>query len=436
MKFSSILSIILALYCSASLAKVRVGSKTFTESYILAEIIAQVIEDVGEVEVERALGLGATGITYQALKSGEIDIYPEYTGTISEALLKNPNLTTIKEINAGLAPDGIEISASLGFNNTYALAVRNSVAVKYGLKNISDLKNNPGIKSGFSHEFSKRSDGLGKLEEFYGLHFENVMKMDHGLAYQAIENGKVDLMEVYSTDAKIKKFDLTLLRDNLNFFPAYHGVLFFRKEFKQKYPRTWKALKKLLVGRIDNSGMIRLNAEVELEKKTFAEAAGIFLNKKVELKGSTVPFEKIKKLSLVHLRLVFVALLVSILFGIPLGVLSSKSKALAFIFLSASSLVQTIPSLALLCFLIPILGIGELPSYVALFIYGLLPIVRNTYTGIQNIDPSLIETGKIMGMNAWERLWHIQVPLSSPLIMAGIKTSAVINVGTATVAAF
>jgi osmoprotectant transport system permease protein len=413
---------------------IRVASKTFTESYILAELIAQTIEKTGEARVERKMGLGATGISHAALINGEIDIYPEYTGTIAEVILKNKSITTVVGINERLLLDGLMISEGFGFNNTYAMALAEDTYKKRGITKVSELVNHTDIAGGFTHEFIKRNDGLGELEKFYGFKLQNVTSMEHALAYEAIQQNKIDMMEVYTTDAKIKKYGLKILQDDKNYFPRYEGVLYARREFKEKFPKTWKALNDVLVGQIDNERMVSLNAAVELEKKTFAGAAAIFFGDKTYMKKSIYP--EIFRLTAEHLQIVFISLFFSILIGIPLGVLSARNKIVGQIFLTGSGLLQTVPSLALLCFLIPLVGIGEMPAYIALFLYGLLPIVRNTYTGISSINAKILESSELMGLTQFQQLRIVQLPLASINIMAGIKTSAVMNVGMATLAAF
>ena len=413
---------------------IKVGSKVFTESYVLAEIVSQILEDAGEVKVERKFGLGATGIAYEAIKAGEVDILPEYTGTISQAILKRPELKSITQLKGGL-PSHLFLSPSLGFNNTYALALPKELKNKMGIRKISDLANRSDFKVAFTHEFTKRSDGLKALENHYQFRFQNYKALEHGLAYEALQQKKVDLIEVYSTDAKIKKYDLTLLLDDKDFFPKYLGLLIFYKDFEALYPKSYKALNEKLFQKIDEEKMTELNALVEIDKKSFSEAAAIFLGKSVS-QNSNSHLRKIFSLSFDHILLVMISLFFSILLGLPMGIVCLKRPALAQLVLGINGLIQTIPSLALLCFLIPFFGIGELPAFIALILYGLLPIVRNTYEGLKGIDPKLLEAARLLGMDEMIILKKVELPLASPSILAGIKTSAVINVGTATLAAF
>ncbi len=415
---------------------ITVGSKPFTESYILGEIIAQTIEKVGETSVIRKFGLGGTGLIYSALTNGSIGMYPEYTGTLSRVLLHNPNPMSIEQIQAQIKNKNLISTKSLGFNNTYALTMRKSTANRLGIKKISDLTQHLGsIKVIFDREFSNRKDGYPGLKKTYQLYFKNITEMEHSLAYEAIKNNKADLIVGYSTDAKIQRFELLVLQDNKNFFPTYNAVILAKKQIFDQYPKTWAALKKL-ENSITEEKMRALNSMVETDKKKFSEAASFFLNQELTKKDSLIFWHNIWKYTKQHSFLVFVSLFFSIAVALPLGLLAVKNPWLAQFILVSSGLLQTIPSLALLCLLIPILGIGLIPALFTLFLYGLLPIVQNTYTGLFTIDPKLIESAKSIGLSGSHRLLLIDLPLASPAIMAGIKTSAIINVGTATLAAF
>ncbi len=351
---------------------VTVGSKTFTESYILSEIISQVIENVGEANVNRKFGLGGTGIVFEAIQNGGIDVYPEYTGTLAQDIIKDPSLKSTDAIQAALAPMGLVMSGPLGFNNTYALAARGEFARSHHLQRISDLAKTPGIRIGFSHEFMKRADGFPGLEARYGLGFFDINTMEHSLSYEALDRGEIDLTDIYSTDAEIEKQGLVVLEDDKNFFPGYLAVLVARKEFTMKFPKTWAALRSL-EGKINKKEMIHLNAMADIVKVGFSKIAQDFLSVKPRagrfMKGQG-RIQALWILTRQHLFLVMVSLALSILFGLPLGVISSRSAFLGQVILASSGLLQTIPSLALLCFLIPLFGIGTLPALVALFLYG------------------------------------------------------------------
>jgi osmoprotectant transport system permease protein len=416
----------------------KVGSKRFTESYILGEII---IRTAGGDAVHRP-GLGNTGILYAALKSGSIDLYPEYTGTIAKEILKLDGSPDLAALNRALAPLGFGVAAPLGFNNSYALAMREERAQKLGIRSLSDLAKHPDLKLGLTQEFIGRADGWPGLKAAYGMPIAAPSGLDHGLAYEAIAAGKIDVMDIYTTDAKIERFQLRALDDDRKFFPRYEAVLLYRLDVPKRFPESWAKLQKL-ERRIDERTMIRLNAAAELQGKSFAEAAALLdagseIVKKSERKFLNVLFgPDFWRITGEHLLLVFVSLAASIAVGIPLGILCEKKKQLSQLILGVVGVIQTIPSLALFAFLIALLGtIGTVPALIALFLYALLPIVRNTYTGLEAISKGMRQASLALGLSKQDRLRRIEIPLAMPSILAGIKTSAVINVGTATIAAF
>jgi osmoprotectant transport system permease protein len=245
---------------------------------------------------------------------------------------------------------------------------------------------------------------------------------------------------------------LTVLDDDRNYFPRYDAVLLYRADLPQRLPKTWAALKQL-EGRIDDATMRKMNAAAELEGKDFATVAAGYLAQRPGAAAATAaPGAKpapagdfwsklfgpdFARLTLEHLGLVFISLAASIVIGIPLGILAAKRPASAGLILGATGVAQTIPSLALLAVLIPLTGrIGAVPAFIALALYALLPIVRNTHTALTQITLGMRQAAQSLGMRAGTILTKIELPLAAPTILAGIKTSAVINVGTATIAAF
>ncbi|MBI4190332.1 MAG: ABC transporter permease subunit [Betaproteobacteria bacterium] len=425
---------------NATAADFTVGSKRFTESYILAEIIARTARRTGEARVTVKPGLGNTAVVFAALKSGAIDVYPEYTGTIAHELLGGKSGTTLADINRALAPLGVAASVPFGFGNTYALALAEAKAQKLGIHTLTDLARHPDLVFGLSQEFLNRKDGWPALKRAYGLPFAP-RGLDHGLAYEALAAGRIDVMDIYSTDAKIARYGLRVLTDDRGFFPEYAAVLLHRADLPQRLPKTWAALSKL-EGTIPAERMIAMNAAAELEAKPFAEIAAQFHGATTSSGGarsfSNVLFAAdFWPLTLQHLLLVFASLALSIVVGIPLGIWAARSTAARHVIFPAVGVLQTIPSLALLAFLIAALNqIGTLPALVALFLYGLLPIVRNTAAGLDEVKAGLIQAASALGLQHGEILRLIELPLASRTILAGIKTSAVINVGTATIAAF
>jgi osmoprotectant transport system permease protein len=422
----------------------RIGSKRFTESYILAEIAAAAARAAGAT-VTHQQGLGGTALVYRALEEGSIDVYPDYTGTIAEAILHRPGAADLATIRQALAPHGIGVSDPLGFEDRYALAVPAELAAKLGLRTLSDLAAHPELRLGLSPEFLGRSDGFPGLAARYGLSRERVQQLDHGLAYEAITRGSIDVTDAYTTDAKLARYHLVVLEDDRRFFPSYQAVYLYREDAARRAPRALAAVL-ALAGSIDARAMIDLNAQAELEGRTFASVAEGFWWARtregapavVERRQSLLRglFATVRAEGPRHVGLVAVSLFFAVLLGVPLGIAAARAPRFGRGLLAATGVVQTIPSLALLCFLIPLLGTGTLPALVALFLYGLLPIARNTAAGIEGIPPPLAESAAALGLSSWARLFRVELPLASRTILAGIKTSAVINVGTATLAAF
>jgi len=416
---------------------IRVGSKSFTESYILAEIAAQVIERVGEARAERRHGLGGTGITYRAIASGAIDLYPEYTGTLARIILKDPALSTPEAIRARLLASGLTMSEPLGFSNTYALAVRAETAERRGLRRISDLARHPELKAAFSSGFLEREDGWPGLTRHYGLSLAEVRVMEHALTYRAIAGGDVDVMDVFSTDGQLERLRLQILQDDKRFFPDYSAVLLARRDMAERFPRTWARLREAFEGALDDQRMAKLNAMADLDGKSVAEVAAAFL-------GTAPPdprrrpgaLSEIFALTLDHLLLVLISLAAAVVLGIPMGIAAARFRRTGQIELGAIGMLQTVPALALLVGMMPLFGIGKGPALVALSLYALLPVVRSTYAGLIAIDGHLLDIAFVLGLGRLKRLVRIELPLASISIMAGIKTAAVMTVGTATLAAF
>jgi osmoprotectant transport system permease protein len=411
--------------------ELRIGSKKFPESRILGEIVARIAERSGEARPVRNFGMGGTEIVYSALKGGQIDIYPEYTGTILSNMLQ-PNERA--DMSAALRSRGLAATPPLGFNNSYGLALLETAAAKLGVRRTSDLAKHPGLRVALTHEFHEREDGWKALARHYGLPAMDVREMAHTLSYEALAVGTVDLIDVYTTDGKIQRFKLRILEDDREFFPKYHCVLLYRADLPRRLPLTWSKIVELMVGRIPEARMIALNAMVEVDGATTEEAAARFFSEAAE-EAPSWPARTLKH-TLEHLGLVGVSLAAAILIGVPLGVAASRNRWLGQALLGSTEIVMTIPSLALFAGLVAIrMPIGAVSAVTALFLYSLLPIVRGTLTGLQSIDPRLIESAETLGLTGGERLRHVELPLASRGVMSGIKTSAVINVGTATLGA-
>jgi osmoprotectant transport system permease protein len=312
--------------------------------------------------------------------------------------------------------------------------MRRDQADQLAIKTISDLRAHSGLKFGLTHEFLERHDGWRPLSARYQLAPAQVLGIDHALGYSALAKGQIDVKDAYSTDAKIGDYGLVTLVDDLAFFPQYKAVFLYRKTLP---PEAAHALNDLS-NSIDEAGMIRLNSEAE-RTKNYAAAAQQFF----EITEGASPFvsetlrSKLLRWITRHLELAGISLLLAIAIGLPLGIIASRGGSIGHAILGIVGVIQTIPSLALLALLVPLpfFGISARTAIVALFLYGLLPIVRNTASGLQDIPKPLRESAIALGLTAGQRLRKIFLPLASRSILGGIKTSAVINIGTATLAA-
>lgn len=436
----------------------RVGSKRFTESYILGEVVRQTAAPyTGPAVAEHKQGLGNTAIVFEALKSGSIDIYPEYLGTISQEILKHADAVSLEDINRELAPLGLAAGIPLGFNNSYALAIRGKekdgaaaggigATGGAGLTTLSELAQHPGLRFGLSHEFIGRADGWPGLAKRYHLP-QKPVGLDHGVAYEALSAAQVDVIDIYATDAKIRQYGLRVLKDDAGYFPRYDALLLYRRDIAQRFPEAWRALQGLQ-GRISESQMVTMNAAAELDGRSFASIASAFLAPATQSSAarkadagtglwSRLFDGQLWRLTREHLLLVMLSVLAATVVGVPLGVVAAFMPRLRHVVMAVVGVLQTVPSLALLAMLIPLLGtIGMVPALIALFLYALLPIVRNTSIGMEQVPGGLRMAAQALGMTTGARLRHIDLPLALPVILAGIKTAAVMSVGTATIAAF
>jgi osmoprotectant transport system permease protein len=417
-------------------AEITVGSKKFTENVILGEVVAQLARAEG-LAVEHRRELGGTRVLWNGLVRGDIDIYPDYTGTIRREILQQYDLETEAEVIAKLAEFGVSMSPPLGFNNTYAIGMKEGRAEELGVREISDLRNHPGLKFGFTNEFMDREDGWRGLRAHYGLPQTFVRGLDHDLAYRGIDSESIDVIDLYSTDAEIEYYGLIALEDDLAYFPQYDAVLLYRTDLESRAPGLVERIEELS-GRISEKNMIAMNAQAKIEGVHEKEIAAGFIR---ETLGTETEYEeeglwgRLARHTGDHLVLVAISLSAAILMAIPLGIAAAKSPRLEKPIMGVVGIIQTIPSLALLVFMIPLLGIGGPPAVTALFLYSLLPIVRNTYAGIRDIPAPVIESACALGLPPGARLRKIELPMASSTILAGVKTSAVINIGTATLGA-
>jgi len=438
---------------------VVVGTKSFAESFILGEVFAQLLEARG-FAVDRRQGLGATEIAFQALRADEIDVYPEYTGTGLLAILGEQPPRSGSEAYRRVAAVfrerwGVRWMAPLGFENTYAIAVRVETADSLGLATLSDLaREGGGLIGGFSPDFIGRADGLPGLRSTYGLEPAEVRALLQSVKYQALAEVEVDVIDGYATDGQIARYDLRVLADDLGFFPPYDAAALVSRRLAEENPAALAALAELS-GRIDEPTMRELNRRVEIDGEDVADVAGDLLARlglisEAEVSegvgrstrdGNLAAYLWGRRAETItqtrrHLLLVFLSLAGGVLVAIPLGLALERTRGAAESVIRAVGVLQTIPSIALLAFMIPLLGIGVAPAVTALFLYSLFPIVRNTYSGVRDADPAAVGSARALGMTEAQVLRYVRLPLAAPVIMAGVRTAAVINVGTATLAAF
>jgi osmoprotectant transport system permease protein len=415
---------------------ITVGSKTFTESVILGEMLRLLVQQTG-MEASHQRQIGGTRVLWNALLNGDINAYPEYTGTLLQEILVNENLQTEAQLKQALASRNLRMTHPLGFNNTYAIGVKEELADKLKLRTISDLRKHPDLVLGFGNEFMDRADGWPGLQQRYQLPHKNIRGLDHDLAYRGIESGTLHVTDLYTTDAEINYYNLRALEDDLNYFPIYNAVFLYRADLEQLAPEVVTLFKRL-AGKINAETMSELNARVKLQGDAESVVAANYLEKTlkldIDLQVQTV-WQRFWRHTVEHLVLVGISLSAAILVSIPLGILAARRPRIGHIVLGTAGILQTIPSLALFVFMIPFLGIGGPPAVVALFLYSLLPIIRNTYAGLKDIPSAIIESAHALGLPSRARLRIVELPLATRSILAGIKTSAVINVGTATLSA-
>jgi osmoprotectant transport system permease protein len=430
-----VIASVLALALAAA-PPVRVGSKEFTENVILGDLAALLAADAG-ARVENRRALGGTRVLWEALLANELDVYPEYTGTMAREILAAEAPEGRAALDAALARRGLVATASLGFEDGYALGMRRSEAARLGVRRISDLARHPELRFGFTNEFVDRADGWPLLRARYGLAQRDVRGLQHDLAYRALAAGQVDVVDLYSTDPEIRRQDLAVLEDDRHAFPEYAAVLVYRADLATRAPGVVAALRRL-EGAIGVQQMMEMNARAQLDRVPEERVAADFAERALGVHGAVAEegvAARVWRRTREHLALVGIALAGAIAVAVPLGVLAARRPAVGRLVLGAAGVVQTIPSLALLVLLLPLLGIGAKPAIAALFLYGLLPVLRNTHAGLTGIAPDLRDAAAAIGLPRGARLRLVELPLALPAILAGVKTSAVIAVGTATLGA-
>jgi osmoprotectant transport system permease protein len=436
-----------AIYCLCALllagnclaaeeSTIVVGSKNFTEGVVLGELIRALSASAG-ARVEHRQALGGTRLVFNALVSGEIDIYAEYTGTLTHEIFAQKKPASNEDLRELLAESGIVMSQSLGFRDNFALGMRENVAESLAIRRVSDLRAHPELVFRFGTEFMERGDGWPSLRRHYGLPQKDVLGIEHDLAYRGLAAGDVDLTDLYTTDAEIAYYGLRALEDDLGYFPPYEAVLLYRAELAQEQPAALAAVLRMQ-GLIDEAQMIEMNSRVKLGGEQEVLVAADFVREQlgidVDAKAST-RLDRFLRNTRQHIALVGFSLVAAILIAVPLGIAAARRRRLGQVILGVVGIAQTIPALALLVFMIPMFGIGAGPAVIALFIYSLLPIVRNTYTGLTGIPAQLIESAEALGLPPGARLRLVEVPLATVSILGGIKTAAVINIGAATLGA-
>ncbi|MGD9850835.1 MAG: glycine betaine ABC transporter substrate-binding protein [Nitrospirales bacterium] len=439
---------------------ITVGSKNFMENRLLAEVFAQLIESRTRLTVTRRLGLAGTQVCFEALKTGGIDLYPEYTGTglvtlLGERPMGEPTAVLNRVRSRFLERWNLWWIAPLGFDNSYALALPRDRAKALGVRTISDLVEfAPTFRAGFGYEFIERQDGLPGLTRKYGVQFKEVVGMQETLKYQAAAKGNVDLLDVYTTDGRLSVYDFLVLEDDQHFFPPYDAAVLIRGETLEQHPELAPVLS-LLTNALTPQRMREWNLQVQEQNQPIARVAHDILQDLNLLTDSqpllsTTPPQATPSLlvymwnmrgtlghrTIEHLSLAGTGLLLGIALALPIGLLLERWRTGAETIIRVIGMSQTIPSIALLAFMIPLFGVGTLPAIMALWIYSLFPILRNTYSGLRDAFPNVVETGRALGMTEWQILRSIRLPLAAPTIMAGVRTSAIWTLGTATLAAF
>ena len=436
---------------------VVIASKPFAESYVLAEMFAQLLEARG-VRVDRRPGFGATELAFAAVRSDAIDVYPEYTGTGLTAILHEKPAASAAAAFQRVSSEfrsryGIRWLAPLGFENTYAIAVRRATSDSLGLRSLSELaKASSRLRAGLTPDFIGRPDGLPGIQAAYGIRLADVRALGPAVKYQALAAGQVDVIDGYSTDGLIARYDLVVLADDRHFFPPYQAAAVVSRRLATENPRAIAALGELS-GRLDEPTMRALNKRVEVDGVPVAVVARDALRALSLIdvstqaagdeptRGGLVSYlasqrATLARLTARHIELVVLSLLAAILIALPLGLLLERGAHRAEAVIRGVGVLQTLPGIALLAFMIPVLGIGVRPALVALVLYSLYPIVRNTFTGVRDADPAAVSAARALGMTDGQILREVRLPLAAPVIMAGIRTAAVIDVGTATLAAF
>ncbi|MFO7901166.1 MAG: glycine betaine ABC transporter substrate-binding protein [Planctomycetota bacterium] len=272
--------------CGDGKDRIVVGSKQFTEQKILGEMVCQLIEINTDFRVDRRIGLQGTKVAFAAIREGDIDIYPEYTGT---ALINILERDYDRDMNRDQIYDLVKREWAeqwslrwldpLGFDNTYAYSMRDEHAAELGVTKISELEPHAdSIQAGFDHEYSTRPE-YKQFEDVYGFVFENVTKLDPDLTYRALQDGQVDIIDAFSTDGRIQAYGLRALQDDKGLFPPYDAAFVIRQDVADRHPEILEQMKKLS-GKISATEMRKMNYDVSENLKAPATVAAAFLRRK------------------------------------------------------------------------------------------------------------------------------------------------------------
>jgi osmoprotectant transport system substrate-binding protein len=456
---------LLSLVAGAAGAQtVRVGSKNFAEQYIVGNIYAEALEDAG-LKVERRINLGATAIAHGALVAGQVDLYPEYTGTVLAAVVKEPATPDPKDVYDRVKRYyetrlGLTLLNPTAVNNSYAIVVQAGTAKTYNLTNLSSLTAvAPRMVLGAPGEFAVRSDGVPAMTRVYGIRFKALRAFaEMRLRYEALLAGDLEVIDAYSTDWQIAEHKLVVLDDDKHIFPPYQLVPMVRQDALKAHPEIATVLNRIGPF-ITNEAMREMNAAVERDRREPAEVAHEFLLNNGLLKGGVPGVRPINAVeaaacgskplcwtlshgkeigaaALQHLYLALLSTGIALVIALVLGVVSARRPRLYAALLVVATAIFVVPTLALFALLIPIMGLGVGPALVGLSAYCFLILLRNVVVGLRGVPPEVLDAAEGLGFDRWRRLIRVELPLALPLIVSGIRIALVTAVGIATVAAF
>ena len=280
------IGLVLLSGCESKKDTIHIATKPMSEQFILGEMLALLIEENSDLHVKITKGVGGgTSNIHPAMVKGDFDLYPEYTGTGWLVILKKDTLLPLDQLFSELQKEysreyGLKWVAPYGFNNAYSLAVSNEMAKKYNLKTFSDLALYPALFTfGAEYDFYEINDGYADLCAYYNLKFKKNLDMDIGLKYEAMKSGKIDVINIFTTDGQLSHANLTVLKDDKHFFPSYYCATIVREETLQEHPELERILEKMN-GILTDQEMADMNYKVDVEHRTEREVAVEFLKKK------------------------------------------------------------------------------------------------------------------------------------------------------------